>query len=918
MKKIYRKLAFSALLLSCFAGLSARTYYVATDGNDSNQGTKEAPFLTPNQAVDVVQPGDTIFLRGGTYKLAKGIKIKAKQCARADARIYMWGYPGERAILDGSQIPATTEAEFKMARCIYVNHEGDYWHFKDLDLCNAKDNGMKLEGSYTIVENCRFYRNNDTGLQIGMYKDFKIEETKSLPPGTPEFNPGFQFCKYNIIINCDSYYNYDSKTFTGTDDGGDADGFAAKLFPGPGTEFHGCRAWQNSDDNWDLYMVYHPIVIDNCWTWKAGYLENGNKGVNGNGFKLGGGGTAGGAAFPQSVGAHIVTNCVAFDCLHKGFDQNNAYEGMYLFNNLAFNNEYNYRFPTVFQYGGMYMRNNIGFKATTENHEFLSEGKTGYQVPNTDYNSWTTLDKSSPYKESTKVNGTANKTKDYSGEFKSLSSALFLAERQADGSLPNNDFAKLKDGSVFIDKGQIIKDFTPAASSPNGLTLPNITIYYNDLSADMGAYEWGEPRYATLANNTNNKIQRVYTGTAIQPIVFTWGVAATGITVDNLPAGLEKNIDLNKKTVTITGIPTGEGTYSISTVGGSPNVTLEGAISISLQKAATLSHNEKISQVVEQGRFIKHIVFTWGGGATGVVVESLPAGLQAYTDNSSNMVTIAGLPAEEGTYKISTVGGDGIISYSGAISIKHPSAILADWYNFQDPEITDKIAEFLSYDNASLWTPTYVGAGVCSVGALQLAKGTGIMTLAFPKGIEELKMNWYNTGDRQLTIKYSIDGAAEQTYTSGDSKSFKSGNGTIDVVTLIPAVKVKKPVTVKVCNTRSDGGNFNIHDIYAITYAELDPETADPEGTPKGSTTSSTAIEQPKQANVSFDYYQTETGLVVYGDIATLKIINLSGQVAVQSLMSQFISTQGLSNGIYMLLITDKNSNQEVKKFLKK
>ncbi len=922
MKRNWTKLILSVFFLSVFTYLPAKTYFVSTTGNDNNPGTNESPFLTPNKAVDVVQPGDSIFLRGGTYMLTQGIKLKAKHCARADARIYMWGYPGEKVVIDGSQIATTTEAEFKMARCIYVNHEANYWHFKNLELCNAKDNGMKLEGSYTIVENCKFYRNNDTGLQIGMYKDFKIEETKSLPKGTPEFNPGYQFCKYNIIINCDAYYNYDSKTWNGgKDDGGDADGFAAKLFPGPGTEFHGCRAWQNSDDNWDLYMVYHPIIIDNCWSWKAGYLESGAAGVNGNGFKLGGGGTAGGAAFAQSVGAHVVTNCVAFDCLHKGFDQNNAYEGMYLFNNVSFNNEYNYRFPTIFQYGSMYMRNNIGFNASKENHEFLSADKDGSVVPNTDYNSWTTLDNSSPYKESTKVGKAANKTKDYTSEFKSLSSALFLAERQADGSLPDNDFAKLKAGSVFIDKGQIIKDFIPAAHSPNGLTLPNVTIYYNDASADMGAFESGIASYATLTNNSNNKTQRVYTGTAIQPVTFTWGVAATGVTVNNLPAGLEKVIDNDKKTLTITGIPTAEGTYSVSTTGGNPDVTLEGNVTIATELAATLVHNDKISQVVEQGKFISHIVFTWSGGATGAIVENLPAGLSAYVDANNKIVTIAGLPTAEGTFKIHTTGGDGVITYSGAISIKQPSAILADWYNFQNPEIPDKIAEFLSYNTESLWSNEYAGdgkssLGTCSTGALQLSKGNGIITLNFPNGVDELKFNWYNTGDRQLTIKYSIDGVEGESYSSGDSKSFKSGNGTIDVVALIPAINVKKHVVVKICNTRSDGGNFNIHDILAVTYADLEPETVDPEGTPTESGYS--AIENIQQEMISFDFYQTETGLVVYGDVASLKIFNLSGQIVTQSAMSQFVGTQQLAKGVYVICIVDKMGNKEVKKFVKK
>ena len=229
MKKIYAL----AIVTFCILGyMSAKTIYVATSGNDSNPGTEGSPYLNIQKAVDDAQPGDMIYLRGGTYMLTKRVKIE--KAGTVQARISMFAYPGERVIIDGTNIVANSVNEFKQARCIYVNHFGDYWHFKNLEFTNAKDNGMKMEGSYNIVENCKFYNNNDTGLQIGMYKDFSIEETQSFPiSGEPQYNPGYNYCKHNVVINCDSWYNYDKVSFNGTDDGGDADGFACKLFPGP-------------------------------------------------------------------------------------------------------------------------------------------------------------------------------------------------------------------------------------------------------------------------------------------------------------------------------------------------------------------------------------------------------------------------------------------------------------------------------------------------------------------------------------------------------------------------------------------------------------------------------------------------------------------------------------------------------------
>lgn len=922
MKNSYSKIFLILMFSICFQLGKSAEYYVSTTGSDSNPGTKDLPFLTPNKAVDVVQPGDYIYLRGGTYYLTASIKLTAKHCARADARIYMFGYPGEQAIIDGSNIPTSTEQEFKMARCIYVNHEANYWHFKNLELCNAKDNGMKLEGSYTIVENCKFYDNNDTGLQLGMYKDFKIEDTKSLPAGSPEFNPGFQFCRNNVVINCDAYYNYDSKLYNGSnDDGGDADGFACKLFPGPGNEFHGCRAWNNSDDNWDLYMVYHPIVIENCWSYKAGYLKDDKACGNGNGFKLGGGGSAGGLGFDQSVGAHVVRNCVAFESYHKGFDQNNAQEGMYLFNNLSFNNEYNYRFPTVFDYGGMYMRNNIGFNASKENHEFLSEGKDGSQVPNTDYNSWTLLDGCSPYKESTKVliNGknTTVKTKDYTNEFKSLSPDLFKESRQIDGSLPDNDFAKIKDNSVFVDKGQIIENLEPKTSIPadklpvDYVILPNITIDYNGNSTDMGAFESGIPTKATLRLISGNTEQLVYTGTAITPIVYKWGGAATDVTVESLPEGMSEAKDMDSKTITISGNPTATGSYIIKTIGGENVIEQTGTISVSTIEPGTLTCiTNNLNQIVNIGSAAKDIVIEWGGGATDIEILGLPEGLTA--DKLNNQLTISGIPETDGSFVINTIGGMIPLSLTGSITRVVPVKVLTgDWYPIttvyadRHEDLQGSIVS-LSSDANTVWNPAYKESNGSAMpfgheGAIDLGKSGGYIMFELPS-LAELKINLHTTGNRTVDIYYGKPGTPESTWTKKSLSSFsKTTASGWDIMAQGGISPTEEPIAVKMVNTAS-GGGMRIYDLYIKVYGNKTP----------------TNINNPTQEKVSFNMYQTETAFIAYGDIASIKIFDLSGHLVAQSTMSQVINTTGLNRGVYIVQIIDFHGNKETLKTMKK
>ena len=756
MLQTKKSLVMSTLMALCMMllgnmAVQAQAIHVATDGNDDNAGTAEAPLKTIHKAVELVQPGDTVWVHGGTYVISERIKIPQKPTT-ADRRCYLWAVPGEQVIIDGSAMHHTTEGDFKMGRCIYVNHLANYWHFKGLTLCNAEDNGMKVEGSYNIIEQCVFHDNNDTGLQIGMYKDFDIEETKELPKGTPQYNPGYQFCRGNIVINCDAYNNNDSRDFDGgSDDGGDADGFACKLFPGPGTEFHGCRAWNNSDDNWDLYMVYHPVVIDSCWAYHAGYFPDGRVGKNGNGFKLGGGGSAGGAAFDQSLGAHVLTNCVSFGNLHKGYDQNNAYEGMYIINCTAWGNEFNYRFPTIFKYGGMMIRNCIGWGATVENHEFLSGDKEGVQVPNTDYNSWTTLDQCSPYKESTKVGKAPNLTKDYSGEFVSLSVADFMAPRQADGSLPDNGFARLKAGSVMKDKGTPIVGFTPERHLPLAeataahlelITADDITIPYNDDAPDFGAYELDGvpadivvPEKATLTCLTANAIQEVMRGEPIADIVFEMGGAANGATVAGLAEGLTYTID--GTLITISGTPAESCTYVVTVTGGPREVTTTGIITC-VTPYRVLTGDWYPFQDLE---------------------SALPADLQGV---------------------LSTVTGDDA----------HPSRI--------DPAYKESDGN--------------VPAG-CTLGALVMGRNNGGARWDFTDGVLQLLVNLHITGGRTFKINYTLADGTQ--HTANVAKMSKGTYCAWDVLAQagIDEAAAQRIRSISLLNNNS-GGEVRLYDMY--------------------------------------------------------------------------------------------------------
>ncbi|MBW3540732.1 MAG: right-handed parallel beta-helix repeat-containing protein [Planctomycetes bacterium] len=75
------------------------TYFVdALRGDDTHDGTEAAPWRTIAHGLGRVKPGDTLCLRGGTYYENVLVSVAGRQ----DAPITIRGFPGERAVIDGS------------------------------------------------------------------------------------------------------------------------------------------------------------------------------------------------------------------------------------------------------------------------------------------------------------------------------------------------------------------------------------------------------------------------------------------------------------------------------------------------------------------------------------------------------------------------------------------------------------------------------------------------------------------------------------------------------------------------------------------------------------------------------------------------------------------------------------------------
>jgi alpha-N-arabinofuranosidase len=91
---------FSGVLVLA-ANLHGTEFQVATNGNDSNPGTRESPFRTIQHAADLAQPGDVITVHQGVYRE----RINPPRGGRSDRqRIVYQAVPGESVAIKGSEV----------------------------------------------------------------------------------------------------------------------------------------------------------------------------------------------------------------------------------------------------------------------------------------------------------------------------------------------------------------------------------------------------------------------------------------------------------------------------------------------------------------------------------------------------------------------------------------------------------------------------------------------------------------------------------------------------------------------------------------------------------------------------------------------------------------------------------------------
>jgi len=98
-------------------------YYVAPSGSDRNSGSQSSPWSSVEYAARKARPGDTVFVRGGTYQEGEvWLRAEYGHCGAPGKLVTIKAYPHETPVFVNSQRPFIIE-------CDYIRIEG--LHFRN-------------------------------------------------------------------------------------------------------------------------------------------------------------------------------------------------------------------------------------------------------------------------------------------------------------------------------------------------------------------------------------------------------------------------------------------------------------------------------------------------------------------------------------------------------------------------------------------------------------------------------------------------------------------------------------------------------------------------------------------------------------------------------------------------------------------
>ena len=181
----------------------AATYYVATTGSDSGNGSEASPFKTIAYAVSKMVAGDTTYVKGGTY--SEGLILFSKSGAPG-APITLMNAPGERPVINFG-----VNASNRLVHRIQVDAVGPQtvpigWiHIEGLELGYAYE-GIKLNSAHDITIRRNWIHHTISQGILGMAKNILIDRNVFSYNGDTRWDHGMYLTGSNYVITNNLIY----------------------------------------------------------------------------------------------------------------------------------------------------------------------------------------------------------------------------------------------------------------------------------------------------------------------------------------------------------------------------------------------------------------------------------------------------------------------------------------------------------------------------------------------------------------------------------------------------------------------------------------------------------------------------------------------------------------------------------------
>lgn len=251
-------------------------YYVSTTGSDANKGTQLAPWLTPQNAVGKLKPGDTLWFFPGTYNTANAHYgfFYTKDSGKAGQPIT---YKSMTPLAAKLTSPGTDAPP-----CTWYN-EGNYIVIDGFDMsCDGSNFIIETNANHTIIKNC--YCHDESGGVTG----------SAITLGSGFFDNW----AINCVVDHIGYNAGNSNQIQGI--------YVSSAYGG----VLNCRVSRCA--GWGIHLWHSAtncLVLNNL-VYNCGF----NGGTTGGGFMIANDGLN--ATYPQNVGTIVANN---ISCYNNGY-----------------------------------------------------------------------------------------------------------------------------------------------------------------------------------------------------------------------------------------------------------------------------------------------------------------------------------------------------------------------------------------------------------------------------------------------------------------------------------------------------------------------------------------------------------------------------------------------------------------------